>query len=387
MSASIPQLFQPVKVGNIELKHRVAMAPLTRYRADAEHVHTDLGVEYYAQRASTPGTLLITEATFIATKAGGYGNVPALETDAQVAAWKKITDAVHEKGSFIYAQLWALGRQADPNTIVKEGFEYIGASDIPLEGKGVAPRPLTTAEVKEFVQLYATAAANAVHRAGFDGVEIHGANGYLVDQFTQDVSNNRTDEYGGSIENRGRFALEVVDAVTKAVGAERTGIRLSPWGDFGGMRMKDPKPQFSYIVENIKKDHPEFAYIHVVEPRVSGNQDRNPTDEESNDFIRDIWAPRPLLSAGGYNREIGLKMAEKGDIAVYGRYFISNPDLPIRLARDIPLTPYNRNTFYTVLSPVGYTDYPFAEIPDEPTDGQSQQGSVFSKVRAWIPFA
>ncbi|TCD71420.1 hypothetical protein EIP91_010126 [Steccherinum ochraceum] len=342
MSASVPQLFQPVKVGKVELKHRVVMAPLTRYRADGEHVHTDLGVEYYAQRASTPGTLLITEATFIAKKAGGYANVPALETDAQLVAWKKITDAVHAKGSFIYAQLWALGRQSNPDFIVEEGYEYVGVSDIPLEGKGANPRPLTTAEVKEYVQLYATAAANAVHKAGFDGVEIHGANGYLIDQF------------------------------------------LHPWGFYGGMRMPDPKPQFSHTVSNIAESHPDLSYIHVVEPRVNGNIERTVQSGESNDFIRDIWAPRPLLSAGGYNREIGLKAAEKGDIAVYGRYFISNPDLPVRLEKDIPLTPYDRDTFYTTLSPKGYTDYPFASEEAKP---ENPNPSLLSKVRSWLPSA
>ncbi|THH15010.1 hypothetical protein EUX98_g9528, partial [Antrodiella citrinella] len=144
MSGSVPKLFQPIKVGRVELKHRVAMAPLTRYRADGQHVHTDLGVEYYSQRASTPGTLIVTEATFIAAKAGGYANVPAVENDAQIAAWKKITDAVHAKGSFIFVQLWALGRQANPQVLKEEGFEYIGVSDIGLQGKP-APRPLTTA--------------------------------------------------------------------------------------------------------------------------------------------------------------------------------------------------------------------------------------------------
>ncbi|TCD69883.1 hypothetical protein EIP91_005960 [Steccherinum ochraceum] len=282
MSASGPKLFQPVKVGRLELKHRVVLAPLTRDRADTEHVHTDLGIEYYVQRASTPGTLLISEGTFIVQKAGSDRNVPALETDAQLAAWKKITDAVHAKGSYIYAQLWAQGRQSDPKDLAKDGHEYVSASDFPLERMAVNPRPLTTAEVKD------------------------------------------------------------------------------PWGFFGGMRMTDPKPQFSHIIENIAKSHSDLAYIHVVEPRVQGNSDRTVQPGESNDFIRDIWSPRPLLSAGGYNRELGLKAAEKGDIVVYGRYFISNPDLPFRLEKNIPLTPYNRDTFYLTLSPIGYTDYPFA---------------------------
>ncbi|TCD67639.1 hypothetical protein EIP91_012204, partial [Steccherinum ochraceum] len=219
---------------------------------------------------------------------------------------------------------------------------------------------LTIAEIKEFVQLYATAASNAVFKAGLDGVEIHGANGYLVDQFTQYVTNNRTDEYGGSIENRGRFALEVLNAVTNAVGADRTGIRFSPWGFYGGMRMTDPKPQFSYIIQKIKENHPDLAYIHIVEPRISGISDRVAHVDESNDFIREIWAPRTLLSAGAYNRETGIEAAERGEIPVFGRYFISNPDLPVGLEKNIPLTPYDRSTFYAHNSPKGYIDYPFA---------------------------
>ncbi|TCD62278.1 hypothetical protein EIP91_007117 [Steccherinum ochraceum] len=350
MATSVPLLFQPIKVGKVELMHRVVMAPLTRWRADDDHVHTDMAVEYYAQRASTSGTLLISEGTYIANKAGGYAKSPAVETDAQLAAWKKVTDAVHAKGSFIYAQLWAIGRLAEPEVAAKEGFEYVGASDIPIEGTGVNPRPLTTAEVEEYVQLYATAAANAVHKAGFDGVEIHGANGYLVDQFIQYVSNNRTDEYGGSIENRARFALEIVDAVVHVVGADRTAIRFS-------MRMPDPRPQFGYIVQKLAESHSDLAYIHVVEPRMNGNTDRAVKSGESNDFIRDIWAPRRLLSAGGYDRERGLKAAERGDVVVYGRYFISNPDLPVRLKNDIPLTPYDRSLFYKAGSPQGYIDY------------------------------
>ncbi|TCD68147.1 hypothetical protein EIP91_011513 [Steccherinum ochraceum] len=254
-----------------QAKHRVVMAPLTRYRADDDHVHTDLGLEYYSQRASTPGTMLITEGTFISKRAGGDPHIPALETDAQLAAWKKITDAVHAKGSFIVAQLWALGRQADPQFIAQEGYQYIGASDIPLEGKNV-----------------------------------------------------------------------------------------SPWGFYGGMRMTDPKPQFSYIIQKIKENHPDLAYIHIVEPRISGISDRVAYVDESNDFIREIWAPRTLLSAGAYNRETGIKAAERGEIPVFGRCFISNPDLPVRLEKNIPLTPYDRSTFYAHNSPKGYIDYPFA---------------------------
>lgn len=228
-------------------------------------------------------------------------------------------DIVHEKGSFIYLQLWALGRAASPEVLDAEGpYPYVSASDVRLEGKPFPPRPLTQTgkyslsglvvsfltheciEIKEYVQYYANAAFNAVHGAGFDGVEIHGANGYLVDQFLQDVSNTRTDDYGGSVENRARFGLEVVDAVVEKIGAERVGIRLSPWGTFGGtylrclrtgnqcadhpvpvgMRMKDPIPTFGYFVGQLAEKHNNLAYVHLVEPRVNGNVNREPEEGE-----------------------------------------------------------------------------------------------------------
>ncbi|KAJ3486698.1 hypothetical protein NLI96_g4054 [Meripilus lineatus] len=359
--ASLSKLFTPIKVGDLALKHRVVLAPLTRYRNTLEHVPTDLSVEYYSQRASTPGTLLITEATAVAARAGGYENIPHLETAEQIAGWKKVTDAVHAKGSYIFAQLWALGRTADPKVIKKYGYDYAGASDIPLENFPV-PRPLGTGEVKEFVQLYANAAANAI-QAGFDGVEIHGANGYLPDQFLQDVSNNRADEYGGSIENRARFPLEIIDAIVNAVGtAKKVAIRLSPWETFQGMRMKDPIPTFSYLVSEIAKRHPDFAYVHVIEARFSGGTEREVPEGEGNEFLQNIWAPRPFINAGGYTRELALKAAEtEGNLVAFGRHFIANPDLPLRLRENVALNKYDRNTFFKALSPEGYIDYPFDE--------------------------
>ncbi|EMD36589.1 hypothetical protein CERSUDRAFT_115624 [Gelatoporia subvermispora B] len=357
------QLFQPIQVGDVQLQHRIVLAPLTRLRADKTHAHTDLAVEYYKQRASTPGTLLISEGTFISAKAGGYANVPGLWTDEQLAAWKKVTDAVHAQGSYIFCQLWALGRAANAEQLKSEdpAFDVVSASDIPLTS-GSKTRALTEAEIKEFIDTYRTAAHNAVHRAGFDGVELHGANGYLIDQFLQHVSNKRTDGYGGSIENRARFALEAVDAVVGAVGAGRTGIRLSPWGEFNEMRMADPKPQFAYVVEQLKARHPDLAFVHLVEPRISGTSERETDATESNDFIRDIWLPRPLISAGGFTRELAIAQAEKtGELVGVGRYFISNPDLPLRYRHNVALTPYDRDSFYTRESPKGYTDFPFSE--------------------------
>ncbi|KAF8630483.1 hypothetical protein AX15_002899 [Amanita polypyramis BW_CC] len=365
--AATPKLFQPIKIGNLELQHRVVHGPLTRFKATKRGYAQiqPLVKEYYSQRSSTPGTLLLTEATYIHGKAGGYHNVPGLWKDEQLASWKQVTDAVHENKSFIYCQLWALGRAANPQVLQEEGFPYTAPSPISIPGSqsGVLPRELTIEEIKEFVQLYAQAAKNAVFEAGFDGVEIHGANGYLIDQFLQDLSNTRTDEYGGSIENRSRFAFEVVDAVVAAVGAERVAIRLSPWSTFQGMGMKNPIPQFAHFVSELKLRHPNFAYIHVVEPRVDGGSDRPPT-EETSEVIHTIWSPLKYISAGGYNRELALSVAEStGSLIAFGRHFLSNPDLPTRLKEDIPLNKYDRKTFYTPgdseTGAIGYADYPF----------------------------
>ncbi|GAA5872952.1 hypothetical protein JCM8547_003273 [Rhodosporidiobolus lusitaniae] len=365
-------LFKPLKVGRMQLQHRVSMAPLTRFRAEvSSSVPQEPAAIYYSQRGSAPGTLLITEATIIDPRAGNYDGVPALYSDEQIAGWKKVVDAVHEKKSFIYAQLWALGRAADPNSLKKAGpFDIVSASSKPFEG-GATPRPLTKIEIQDYVSYYARAAKNFVKGAGGDGVEIHGANGYLLDQFLQTTCNERTDEYGGSVENRARFLLDTVDAVVEAVGADRTGIRLSPFSTFQGMKMelKDIKETFSYVVEQLRLRHPDLAYIHCVESRIAGNQTVEADKEETLDFIRDLWAPRPFLVAGGFTDENGAEIAEKYEntVIVYGRYFISNPDLVHRLKNHIPLTPYDRDTFYLVgpHETRGYIDYPFADKAEE----------------------
>lgn len=230
------RLLAPTRLSALNLAHHLVLAPLTRLRAaHPSHVPSPFAATYYAQRAAVPGTLLITEATFISARAGGYNRVPGLWSDAQIAAWKAVVDAVHARGSFIFPQLWALGRAARPDALAAEGFERVSASDVPLASASPdAPRPLTIAEIKEYVADYANAARRAVHEAGFDGVEVHGANGYLIDQFLQDVTNIREDDYGGSVEKRCRFGLEVVKACCEAVGEERVGIRLSPWSEFQG---------------------------------------------------------------------------------------------------------------------------------------------------------
>ncbi|TKA58518.1 hypothetical protein B0A53_00259 [Rhodotorula sp. CCFEE 5036] len=363
-----PLLFRPMRVGRMTLKHRIAMAPLTRYRADERHVHHDLAVEYYGQRACCAGSLLITEATFIDPVAGGYTHAPGCYNAAQVAAWKKIVDEVHAKGSFIYLQLWALGRAAKPEVLQEESAaDVVSASDIPLEG-GATPRPLRREEIQDYVTYYARAAKMFVEDAGGDGVEIHNANGYLLDQFLQTNTNHRTDEYGGSVENRARFPLEVAQAVVEAVGADRVGIRISPFSTFQEMKMPttaEIKATFGYFVEELAKRHPDLAYLHSVEARFSetGHKIVDVPEGENLDFIHAIWAPRPLLLAGGFTADTAYDTAEQHSnvVIAFGRYWISNPDLVRRIKEDLPFTPYDRSTFYTKGADKykGYTDYPF----------------------------
>ncbi|KAJ7447179.1 NADH:flavin oxidoreductase/NADH oxidase [Mycena latifolia] len=358
---SIPKLFEPTQVGDMQLSHRVVFAPTTRFRADTNHVPLPHVAEYYEQRSSTSGSLLISEAAFIAPRAGGYKHAPGIWSDAQISAWRTITDRVHAKGSYIYLQLFAMGRAGTPETLAAEGFPHVSASDVPITGES-APRPLTIKEIQEYVQLYATAASNAVHKASFDGVEVHSANGYLLDQFLHDSSNLRTDAYGGTIENRARFPLEVIDAVIKAVGQKKTAFRISPWGTFQDMHMDDPKATFAYVVTQLRERHSELAYLHVVEPRADGDQTVEIKEGHSNDFIREIWGDRCLISAGGYTRETAIAVAEeKGDLVAFARPYIANPDLPYRLLHGITLTIGNRALYYAPgsVDPKGYTDYPF----------------------------
>lgn len=364
MASSDARLFKPIKLGRNELSNRVAMAPLTRFRADDDHVQLPFVKKYYTDRACVPGTLLITEATLISPEAGSYPNVPGIYTDAQIAAWKGIVESVHQAGGVIFLQLWALGRTASLDQREKEGMgELFSSSDIAMSDNSPAPRPMTEEEIQQVIGQYAQAAKNAVQGAGFDGVEIHGANGYLIDQFTQDVCNKRTDKWGGNVENRARFGIEVAKAVVDAVGADKTGIRLSPWSSFQGMRMEDPVPQFSYLLQELKKL--KLAYVHLVESRISGNADVETT--EKIDFAIDIWSgTSPVLVAGGFKADSARRAVEeeykdKDIIIVFGRYYIANPDLVYRLQRGIEFAPYDRDTFYLPKSEKGYNDYPFSK--------------------------
>ncbi|CAG8012962.1 unnamed protein product [Penicillium olsonii] len=355
------KLFTPLHVGRVDLSNRIALAPLTRFRADDDHVPLPFVKDYYAQRGSVPGTLLISEATIITPRAGGLPNVPGIYNDAQIAAWKEVTDAVHAKGSYIYMQLWAHGGVGIPDILKASGNELVSSSPTPVSEEAQTPRALSESEIHEWIADYAQAARNAI-TAGFDGVEIHGANGYLIDQFTQDTCNKRTDAWGGSVERRGKFAVEVTRAVVEAIGADRTGIRLSPWSTFQGMRMSDPKPQFEYLATQMAAF--KLAYVHAVESRIAGNADVEATDQ-LDFFFQAYGKASPVIVAGGYKADSAkqaadVKYADYDVIIAFGRPFISNPDLPFRVKEGVPLVPYNRDTFYVPKDPKGYTDFEFS---------------------------
>lgn len=351
------KLFTPLRVGRLALNHRITMAPMTRLRADSNHVPLPSVKDYYQQRAAAPGTLLITEATVVSPRHGGYANVPGIYTDAQTEAWERVTRAVHEKGSYIYLQLWALGRTANPQFMQQQGFDDIlSSSDVPMKslfsGETHYPRPMTASEIYDAITDFEKAAKNAI-KAGFDGVEIHGANGYLVDQFIQDVSNKRTDSWGGSVPNRSRFAFEVTSTVAEAVGHDRTAIRLSPWSRFQEMRMADPVPQFSHLIKSLADLN--LSYVHLCESEQG---------DSLHPFIDSYPQHSPLMVAGNYTPESAVKAVDMeykdNDVTVaFGRPYISNPDLPFRAKQGIPFAPLDPKTMYAQCTE-GYSDYKFS---------------------------
>lgn len=356
------RLWKPLKIADVEVKHRIGMPALSRFRGTDDHTATPMMKEYYNQRSQVSGTLIVTEAGLISPGSGGYPNAPGVWREEQVAAWRTITDQVHRNGCFIFCQLIHFGRTAIPEIAKKEGIEIVSPSAIAYEDGAPAPKALAVGEIKQIVRDFAVAAKNAI-RAGFDGVELHGGNGYLIDSFIQDVSNTRADEYGGSVENRSHFVYEVMRAVGEAVGAQRLGIRLSPWSTFQGMRMKDPIPQFSDVVRKAKQLG--LGYIHLIEPRVSNNVDLEWPGDEKLDFAIDLW-DGPILLAGGYRpdnvaKTLDEEYPDKDIMVMFGRYFVANPDLVFRVRKRLPLNQYDRSTFYAVKSHVGYLDYPFSE--------------------------
>ena len=359
------KLFTADKFGAIEVSNRVIMAPLTRMRAVTGDVPNELAIEYYSQRASAG--LIISEATQISPLGKGYPATPGIYSDAQVVGWKKITEAVHAKGGKIIAQLWHVGRISDSSLHPEQGLP-VAPSAIAPSGKVFkadwsmapfeTPRAMDLAEIPALIQDFVQAAQQA-KAAGFDGVEVHSANGYLLDQFLQDGSNKRTDNYGGSFANRTRLLLEVLTAVNAVWGSDRVGVRLSPYGTFNDMSDSDTAGLFTYVVSELAKL--KLAYLHLIEPRstMAGGSDKTLDDAPNTAGLFAKAFGGKVISAGGYDRDGAIKAVESGeaDAVAFGRLFISNPDLPKRLELNAALTPYNRATFYGG-GAVGYTDYP-----------------------------
>src|SRR6266581_5614364 len=364
-----PSLFSPVKIGPYQLKHRLVMAPLTRMRAEKpSQAPRPLNAEYYRQR-TTPGGLIIAEASPVMPTGFGNPGVPGIYSERQVKGWREVVDAVHAKGGVIFLQLWHVGRVSH-SSFQPGGALPVAPSAVAIsadyktmtaEGKAAAyetPRALETSEVAGVVQAFRQAARNA-KAAGFDGVEVHGANGYLIEQFLQSRSNQRTDQYGGSIENRVRFLMEVTQAVIEVWGTERVGVRLSPYGIANGSGGADPMPLYTHAIKSLNPLG--LAYLHFIEPRSSGagraevNHQNVPAAMV---LFRPMWSGK-LITAGGFTGETADAAIAAGhaDAIAFGRIFISNPDLPRRLQRGFPLTPYNRATFYGG-DVAGYTDYP-----------------------------
>jgi len=351
-------LFSPIHIGKLNLKNRVIMAPLTRCRSVEENVPNDLMATYYAQRASAG--LIISEATQISTQGIGYPCTPGIHTQAQVVGWKKVTQAVHDKDGAIFLQLWHVGRISHsayhggalpvaPSAIKPTGEVYT------FEGMKAyeTPRALEIEEIKEIVKDYASAAKNAIE-AGFDGVEIHGANGYLIDEFLRDGTNIREDAYGGNIENRSRFLFEVIEAVTAEIGPDKTGLRLSPSGTFNDMTDSDPQTHFTYVCEKLN-DY-GLAYLHIVDA-LEGDI-RHGANVVELSTLRDAYKG-VLITCGGYDKQRGNTVIadHQADAVAYGTLFISNPDLPERFKLNADLNEPDPNTFYTQ-DEKGYTDYP-----------------------------
>jgi N-ethylmaleimide reductase len=363
-----PTLFSPLQIGPYRLDHRVVMAPLTRMRAERSSLAPQpLNAEYYRQRA-TPGGLIIAEASPVMVTGHGNAGTPGIYSDQQIKGWRNVVDAVHGKGGLIFLQLWHVGRVShssfQPGGVLPVAPSAVPIADLTtMTAHGTpapyeTPRALETGEIAGVIEAFRQAARNALD-CGFDGVEIHGANGYLIEQFLQSHTNLRTDPYGGSIENRTRFLLEVTQAVIDIWGANRVGVRLSPYGVANGSGEADPMPLYTHAIQSL--DRLGLAYLHFIEPRSSGagraevNHQNVPSAMV---LFRPIWRG-VLISAGGFSGEAADAAIAAGhaDAIAFGRIFISNPDLPRRLQLGFPLTPYNRATFYGGAE-AGYTDYP-----------------------------
>lgn len=358
MSTDPSPLFQPFTLGDLVLPNRIVMAPLTRNRASpGTDAANALTATYYRQRA-TAG-LIISEGTQISPQGQGYLQTPGLYSEAQVAGWKQVTDTVHAAGGRMFAQIWHVGRISHSSLL--NGAAPVAPSAIPAKSKTYiaggfadvsAPRALEASEIPAVVADYAQAAVNA-QKAGFDGIEIHGANGYLVDQFLKDGTNSRTDGYGGSPENRARFGLEVVDAILKLYPKSRLGIRLSPVSPANDAVTSDPAQVFGYFVSELSKRG--IAFIHVVEGVTGGPRDNVPFDYVA---LRKSFSGA-YIANNGYTRDLAIEAVreDRADLVAFGKAFIANPDLVERLRSDAPLNELDRTTLYGGTEK-GYTDYP-----------------------------
>ncbi len=346
-------LSSPVQFGDLKLKNRVVMAPLTRSRATDDRVPTAMMAEYYAQRASAG--LIISEATVIAEEANGYLNTPGLFSDAQVEGWKHVTSAVHEKGGLIVAQLWHVGRVSDPELL--NGETPVSASAVQQAGQVsllrpkrdyVVPRPLEISEIHSITEQFKQAAIRA-KEAGFDGVELHAANGYLIDQFLQTKTNKREDEYGGSVESRARFLLEVVDALIEVWGAGRVGVHLAPRGDEHDMGDDAPRETFGYAMEELGKRNIAFFFTreYLAEDSIS-------------EYMKERSGNVPYIANMRLSRDdaIELLASGKADAVSFGKDYISNPDLFERLVNNSPLNELKLENMIGTDVPEGYIDYP-----------------------------
>ena len=347
------ELNTPLKLGALALKNRVIMAPLTRSRATAERVPTAIMAEYYAQRASSG--LIISEATVISEEANGYRNTPGLFTDAQVEGWKTVTQAVHDKGGLIVAQLWHVGRVSDPELL--NGETPVSASNVKQAGQVsllrpkrdfVTPRPLEIEEIQKIIEQFKQAAIRA-KQAGFDGVELHGANGYLIDQFLQTKTNKRIDIYGGSVENRARFLLEVVDQLIDVWGADRVGVHLAPRGDEHDMGDDDPRETFGYAMEQLGKRQIAFFFTREYL-----------ADDSISEYLKQRSGGVPYIANMRLRREDAIQLLETGkaDAVAFGKAYIANPDLYERLIQDAPLNELKFENMIGTNVPEGYIDYP-----------------------------
>jgi N-ethylmaleimide reductase len=361
-------LFDPLALGDLTIANRIVMAPLTRMRSQQPgNIPYALNAQYYAQRAGAG--LIISEATQISQQGQGYPGTPGIHSEEQVAGWKQVTQAVHAKGGKIVLQLWHVGRISH-SSHQPGGRPPVAPSAIKPTGKVFTadwkqadyemPHSLSRDEIEAIKTDYRNACENA-KQAGFDGVEVHGANGYLIDQFLQDGSNTRTDRYGGSVENRARLLVEVVDIAAQVWGKGRVGVRLSPYGTFNDMSDSDPVALFSYVIDQLNTLG--IAYVHMIEPRATGAGGSDAVNESA-PCTSDLFRKRfkgAFISAGGYTPETAKAAVESGqvDAVAFGRLYISNPDLAQRIQKGIALAPYNRATFYGGAE-TGYTDYPFA---------------------------